>query len=75
MCRQIIVLVERGYNIQVVCALHPQADLGRLTNIGFLFIGGDTLDAMAKAVENSVAVIICITEEYQRSPNCRLGKY
>ena len=37
-------------------------------------IGGDTLDAMASAVENAAVVVVCLTENYQRSPNCRAGK-
>ncbi|KAJ8311375.1 hypothetical protein KUTeg_010730 [Tegillarca granosa] len=35
-------------------------------------MGGSTLDAMAKAVENSSVVIIGMSEKYKQSPNCRL---
>ena len=34
-------------------------------------MGGSTLEAMAKAVENSSAVLICVSERYKESPNCR----
>ena len=34
-------------------------------------IGGTTLDAMAKAVENSSVVLVCVSERYKESPNCR----
>ena len=34
-------------------------------------IGGSTLDAMAKAVENSSVVLVCVSERYEESPNCR----
>ena len=34
-------------------------------------IGGSTLDAMAKAVENSSVVLVCVSERYKESPNCR----
>ena len=34
-------------------------------------MGGSTLDAMAKAVENSSVVLICVSERYKESPNCR----
>ena len=34
-------------------------------------MGGSTLEAMAKAVENSSVVLICVSERYKQSPNCR----
>ena len=34
-------------------------------------MGGSTLEAMAKAVENSSVVLICVSERYKESPNCR----
>ena len=34
-------------------------------------IGRTTLDAMAKAVENSSVVLVCVSERYKESPNCR----
>ncbi|XP_039269908.2 uncharacterized protein LOC120344676 [Styela clava] len=33
--------------------------------------GGSLLDTMAKAVENSAVVLICMSSEYKQSPNCR----
>jgi hypothetical protein len=37
---------------------------------------GDTLDVMAKAVEQASCVLICMTEKYASSDNCQLeGKY
>ena len=39
-------------------------------------MSGSTLDAMAAAVENAYCVLICITERYKASANCRLeGTY
>ncbi|XP_068740648.1 uncharacterized protein [Montipora capricornis] len=34
-------------------------------------MGGSTLDAMAKAVENASVVLICVSQQYKESPNCR----
>jgi len=37
---------------------------------------GSTLEAMADAVENASCVLICMSEKYKDSPNCRLeGEY
>ena len=39
-------------------------------------MSGSTLDAMAAAVENAHCILICITERYKASANCRLeGTY
>ena len=35
-------------------------------------MSGSTLDSMAAAVENAHCVLICITERYKASANCRL---
>ena len=35
-------------------------------------MSGSTLDAMAAAVEEAHCVLICITERYKASANCRL---
>lgn len=35
-------------------------------------IQGSALQSMAEAVENSAVILICITERYYLSPNCRL---
>ena len=34
-------------------------------------MGGSTLEAMAKAVENASVVLVCVSERYKESPNCR----
>ena len=34
-------------------------------------MGGSTLEAMAKAGEDSSVVLICVSERYKESPNCR----
>ena len=34
-------------------------------------MGGSTLEAMAKAVENSSVVLVCVSQRYKESPNCR----
>ncbi len=34
-------------------------------------IHGSSLESMAAAIENSACVLICITEKYKSSPNCR----
>lgn len=38
-------------------------------------MGGSTLQAMAEAVENSAVVLVCMSEKYKESPNCRTGQY
>ena len=35
---------------------------------------GSTLQAMAEAVEDSFAVVSCMSQKYKDSPNCRAGK-
>ncbi|CAC5411830.1 unnamed protein product [Mytilus coruscus] len=35
-------------------------------------MGGSTLSAMAEAVENASVVLVCMSEKYKLSPNCRL---
>ena len=34
-------------------------------------MGGSTLEAMAKAVENASVVLVCVSHQYKESPNCR----
>lgn len=34
-------------------------------------MGGSTLEGMAGAVENSAVVLVCMSEKYKQSPNCR----
>ena len=34
-------------------------------------MGGSTLEAMAKAVENASVVLVCMSQRYKESPNCR----
>ncbi|KAL5013694.1 hypothetical protein ScPMuIL_007964 [Solemya velum] len=34
-------------------------------------MGGSTLQAMAEAVENSAVVLVCFSQRYKDSPNCR----
>ena len=34
-------------------------------------IHGSSLDSMAKAVENSVCILMCVTEKYRQSVNCQ----
>ncbi|KAK3578384.1 hypothetical protein CHS0354_025478 [Potamilus streckersoni] len=39
-------------------------------------MGGSTLEAMADGIENSAVVLICMSEKYKQSPNCRTeGEY
>ena len=38
-----------------------------------LFSEGDMLDAMATGVETSKVILLCMTERYQDSQNCRTG--
>ena len=39
-------------------------------------MGGSTLGAMADAVEKAAVVVICMSEKYKNSPNCRTeGEY
>ena len=34
-------------------------------------MGGSTLEAMAKAVEDAAVVLVCVSQRYKESPNCR----
>ena len=34
-------------------------------------MGGSTLEAMAKGVENAAVILVCVSERYKESPNCR----
>lgn len=36
-------------------------------------MGGSTLEAMAEAVENAAIVLVCASDKYKQSPNCRTG--
>ena len=36
-------------------------------------MGGSTLESMAKAVEQSRIVLMCMSQKYKNSPNCRAG--
>ena len=38
-------------------------------------MGGSTLESMAKAVENASVVLVCVSQKYKESPNCRSGDY
>ena len=36
-------------------------------------MGGSTLESMASAVENASVVLVCVSQKYKESPNCRSG--
>lgn len=36
---------------------------------------GSTLETMAKAVENAKLILLCSSQKYKDSPNCRAGIY
>ena len=36
---------------------------------------GSTLQAMAEAVEDADIVLVCFSQKYKNSPNCRAGEY
>jgi len=39
-------------------------------------ISGSSLESMANAIENSFCILVCMTEKYKQSPNCRVeGEY
>ncbi len=39
-------------------------------------ISGSSLESMANAIENSFCILVCMTEKYKQSPNCRAeGEY
>ena len=40
----------------------------------FFHTEGSLVGAMADAVENCDLVLMCVSEKYQESRNCRLGK-
>ena len=37
-------------------------------------MGGSTLESMARAVENASVVLVCVSQKYKESPNCRSGR-
>ena len=37
-------------------------------------MAGEMIEAMAEAIENSKAMIVCMSEKYKLSPNCQSGK-
>ena len=39
-----------------------------------LSTGGDILDAMARAVQKAVAVLVCMSSKFKESQHCRTGK-
>jgi hypothetical protein len=45
--------------------------LGHTVWIDVEDISGSSLEAMANAIENSKCVLMCMTEKYKQSPNCR----
>ena len=59
--------------IRKLCAVE-QAD-GHKVWIDIDGMGGSTLEAMAGAVENAKVVLMCLSEQYKLSENCRSGKY
>ena len=36
-------------------------------------MGGSTLESMARAVENASVILVCVSQKYKESPNCRSG--
>ena len=38
-------------------------------------MGGSTLESMARAVENASVVLVCVSQKYKESPNCRSGRH
>jgi len=38
-------------------------------------VAGSILESMACAVEQAYVVLICFTEKYKDSPNCRTGQW
>jgi len=40
---------------------------------GYDDTGGSLLEAMATAIESAAVVVICFSEAYKESPNCRTG--
>ncbi len=40
----------------------------------FVIVGGDLLGSMADAVENAAVIILCVSQKYKESNNCRGGK-
>ena len=37
-------------------------------------LAGSTLEAMALAVEKAAVVLVCMSQKYKDSPNCRTGR-
>ena len=39
------------------------------------FMSGNILDAMAEAVENAAVVLMCFSQKYKNSVNCKKGMW
>ncbi len=60
---------SRDYCLQIKNELE---NIGKKVWIDIDNITGSSLEAMAKAIEQSECVLVCMTEMYKESPNCRL---
>ena len=38
-------------------------------------MNGDMIETMSEAVENSKAMIVCMSENYKLSPYCKCGRF
>ena len=36
--------------------------------------GGSVMDSISQAIQDASAVVVCVSEKYRDSPNCRAGK-
>ena len=37
-------------------------------------MGGSTLEAMADGIDQASVLLLCLSEDYKMSPNCKAGK-
>ena len=63
------------YLVQLFIPLPCLQELGYKVWIDVENIKGSTLEAMALGIEQAAVVVICASEKYKISPNCRTGKH
>ena len=56
------------------CSVHSMHNTILYRLLFLPFLGGNTLEAMAKAVENCAIIMPVLTEKYYASAACRQGR-
>ena len=67
------IILLKYINLIIWCA-YPQYFVGLLNNMKTsLFAGGLPLELMFEAMEKTCVILLCMTQKYKDSPNCRNG--